>query len=44
MSNDEAFAWIQEFPGAVTVCDSNGVILAMNDKSIRTFQEAAALP
>ncbi|MFI5095905.1 MAG: PAS domain-containing protein [Candidatus Acidiferrales bacterium] len=40
MSKDEAFAWIQEFPGAVTVCDSDGVILAMNDKSIRTFQDS----
>ena len=40
MSNDEAFAWIQEFPGAVTVCDSDGIILAMNDKSIRTFQDS----
>ena len=40
MSNDEAFAWIQEFPGAVTVCDRDGIILAMNDKSIRTFQDS----
>jgi transcriptional regulator with PAS, ATPase and Fis domain len=40
MSKDEAFTWIQEFPGSVTVCDSNGIILAMNDKSIRTFQDS----
>jgi transcriptional regulator with PAS, ATPase and Fis domain len=40
MSDDEAFAWIQEFPGAVTVCDRDGKILAMNDKSIRTFQDS----
>ena len=40
MSKDEAFAWIQEFPGSVTVCDSDGIILAMNDKSIRTFQDS----
>ncbi|MDR3725591.1 MAG: PAS domain-containing protein [Terracidiphilus sp.] len=38
MTNEEAFAWVQEFPGAVTVCDRDGVILAMNDKSARTFE------
>ncbi len=25
------------FPGAVTVCDREGVILAMNDRAIETF-------
>ena len=25
--------WITEFPGAITVCDGEGVILAMNDRS-----------
>ena len=29
--------WIKEFPGAVTVCDSNGIILEMNEKSCLTF-------
>jgi transcriptional regulator with PAS, ATPase and Fis domain len=29
--------WIQEFPGAVTVCDEAGVIVAMNDKAVGTF-------
>jgi transcriptional regulator with PAS, ATPase and Fis domain len=38
MTNLEAFAWVQEFPGAVTVCDREGVVLAMNDKSVRTFE------
>jgi hypothetical protein len=38
MTNQEAFAWVQEFPGAVTVCDRDGIILAMNDKSVRTFE------
>jgi len=32
-------SWIKEFPGAVTVCDAQGVILEMNDKAMRTFQE-----
>ncbi len=31
-------SWIKEFPGAVTVCDAQGVILEMNDKAVKTFQ------
>jgi transcriptional regulator with PAS, ATPase and Fis domain len=38
MTNHEPSAWIQEFPGAVTVCDRDGIILAMNEKSTRTFE------
>ncbi len=25
--------WIKEFPGAITVCDAHGIILALNDCS-----------
>lgn len=39
MTKQEAFDWVQEFPGAVTVCDRDGVILAMNDKSARSFEK-----
>jgi transcriptional regulator with PAS, ATPase and Fis domain len=38
MTNQGSWEWVQEFPGAVTVCDREGVILAMNDKSARTFE------
>jgi hypothetical protein len=38
-SNISLHAWIKEFPGAVTVCDSSGVILEMNEKAIHTNQE-----
>jgi hypothetical protein len=31
--------WIREFPGAVTVCDLNGTIMEMNEKSEETFQK-----
>jgi transcriptional regulator with PAS, ATPase and Fis domain len=31
--------WIKEFPGAVTVCDENGIILEMNDKSLQVFAD-----
>jgi len=29
----------KEFPGAMTVCDPTGIILAMNDKALQTFAE-----
>ncbi len=29
--------WVKEFPGAITVCDRDGIILTMNDKAIATF-------
>jgi len=29
--------WIKEFPSAVTVCDAEGIILEMNDKTAETF-------
>jgi transcriptional regulator with PAS, ATPase and Fis domain len=29
--------WVNDFPGAVTVCDRDGVILEMNEKSVATF-------
>ncbi len=32
-------AWIKEFPGAITVCDADGIILEMNDKAARTFEK-----
>ncbi len=30
--------WVEEFPAAVTVCDAQGIILAMNARSAETFQ------
>lgn len=32
-------AWFKEFPGAITVTDADGVIIAMNDRSAQTFKE-----
>ena len=31
--------WVQAFPGAVTVCDREGIILEMNDRSIASFAD-----
>jgi len=30
-------AWVDEFPGSVTVCDTRGVIVAMNATACKTF-------
>jgi hypothetical protein len=32
-------AWVKSFPGAITVCDTEGVILEMNDRAIDVFKE-----
>jgi len=29
--------WIKEFPAAITVCDNEGIITGMNDKSATSF-------
>ncbi len=31
--------WAEEFPGAVTVCDREGVVLYMNGKAGKTFEK-----
>ncbi len=33
------YPWIDSIPGAVTVCDRNGVIIYMNQRSKDTFSE-----
>lgn len=33
------YAWVKEFPGAVTVCDLHGIIIEMNDKAAKVFEE-----
>ena len=33
------YSWVKEFSGAVMVCDPDGIILVMNDKSAKTFEE-----
>jgi hypothetical protein len=32
------YDWVKEFPAAVTVCDPDGVILAMNDKAALAYE------
>jgi len=31
--------WIKEFPGAITVCDRDGIILDMNDRAAQAFAD-----
>jgi len=33
----KAHRWVKEFPGSVTVCDTRGRIVEMNDKSAEVF-------
>jgi transcriptional regulator with PAS, ATPase and Fis domain len=33
------YNWIKEFPSAITVCDAEGIILEMNDKSAETLEK-----
>jgi transcriptional regulator with PAS, ATPase and Fis domain len=30
--------WIKEFPAAITVCDTNGIVTEMNEKSASVFE------
>jgi transcriptional regulator with PAS, ATPase and Fis domain len=32
-------SWINEFHGAVTVCDETGIIIAMNQKAVEGFRD-----
>ena len=32
-------SWIEEFPGAVTVCDEKGTVIEMNERSVQSFAE-----
>ena len=31
--------WVKEFAGAITLCDPDGIILEMNDKSAQGYQD-----
>lgn len=31
--------WIKDFPGAITVCDPQGIILEMNQRAAEVFKE-----
>jgi len=37
--NHNKSAWIDEFPYSVTICNTEGIIIYMNEKSIKTFQK-----
>ena len=31
--------WAKSFPGSITVCDTEGIILEMNDRSVHSYRE-----
>jgi len=37
MNTKNGFEWVKELPFAVTVCDTEGIILYMNNRSAQTF-------
>jgi PAS domain-containing protein len=39
----DSACWWQDFPGAVTVCDREGVILEMNRKAVETLGHGESL-
>ena len=39
MNKTPGHTWIKEFPGAITVCDSAGTIVELNDKAIENFRD-----
>ena len=36
-------SWIDEFPGAITICDDKGFILSMNQKAVEVFRDDGGL-
>ncbi len=32
-------SWFADFPGAITICDAQGILTDMNDKAAETLQE-----
>lgn len=36
-------SWVQEFPGAITVCDPTGIILEMNNRAAKAYQEQGGI-
>ena len=32
-------SWVKEFPAVITVCDEEGIVLEMNDKSLALFND-----
>ena len=37
--SNKLYGWIKEFNAAITVCNHEGTIVAMNDKSAKTFEK-----
>lgn len=40
MSDSAPHSWVREFPASVTVTDTDGIIVEMNEAAIRQFRES----
>ena len=36
-------SWVHEFPVAITVCDPDGIILEMNDRAVKAYQDQGGI-
>jgi transcriptional regulator with PAS, ATPase and Fis domain len=36
-------SWVQEFPGSITVCDPEGIILEMNARAVSAYQDQGGI-
>lgn len=36
-------SWVQEFPGSIIVCDPDGIILEMNDRAVKAYQDQGGI-
>ena len=34
----ESVDWVKEFPGAITICDDQGIIISMNDQAAAVYK------
>lgn len=39
MNRTSDHPWVKEFPGAITVCDSAGTIIELNDRAMEEFRD-----
>lgn len=39
----EKSAWVEEFAGSVVVCDTEGIIVEMNEKAAKTFEKSGGI-
>lgn len=41
--NSPEHSWVKEFSGVLTICDPDGIILEMNDRAVKSFEDDGGL-